>query len=262
MNADAPASPALPRISVLTVCRNAEADICPTLESVVRQTYPNIEYIVIDGASTDGTLTALREYESNIAFLVSEPDRGIYDAMNKALDRATGDFVCFLNAGDTLANDDVFELLAPALANADLVYSDTYLIDQRSERLGLRSALTPHRLPQSLRREDFLTGMPFCHQSCLARRTLCPHYDLSYRVSADIDWLLKLLSATSRYHRSDTPIASFQVGGFSNTNWTRSLRERFTILVRHFGYTTTILSHLRILAKRLAHLIKGGTLRQ
>lgn len=262
MNPDSPVSPALTKISVLTVCRNAEADIRATLESVARQTYPNIEHIVIDGASTDGTLAALREYESNIACLVSEPDRGIYDAMNKALNRATGDFVCFINAGDTLASEDVLELLAPALANADLVYSDAYFIDRRSERLGLRSDLTPHLLPRSLRREDFLSGMPFCHQSCLARRTLCPHYDLSYRVSADIDWLLKLLNATSRYHLSDTPIACFQVGGFSNSNWILSLRERFTILARNFGYTTTILSHLRILLRRLAHLVKGGDLLQ
>ena len=262
MKVGTPASPELPTISVLTVCRNAATNVRATVESVVRQTYPNVEYIVMDGASTDGTLALLRSFDSKIAQLVSEEDAGIYDAMNKALERASGDFVCFLNAGDTFASEDTLTSLAPLLRDADLVYGDAYFVDPSGKRLGLRSELTPHRLPQRLRREDFLTGMPFCHQSCLARRALCPPYDLRFRVSADIDWLLKIVSSTYRYRRSDEAIANFQTGGFSNKNWSRSLRERFAILVRHFGYAATTASHVRIFARRFAHLLKGGDLRQ
>jgi len=113
---------ASPRISVVTVCLNAAASIEATLRSVLAQDYPNLEYIVVDGGSTDGTVDVIRRYSERIAAFVSEPDRGVYDAMNKGIDLAGGEYLLFLNAGDVLAAGDV--LSKAAAADADVLYGD------------------------------------------------------------------------------------------------------------------------------------------
>lgn len=102
----------LPRVSVITVCYNAVSAIQRTILSVLSQTYENIEYIIIDGKSTDGTLAIIKKYESRIAFWLSEPDNGIYDAMNKAIDKATGEWVLFMNADDEFVDNKVVERFA------------------------------------------------------------------------------------------------------------------------------------------------------
>ena len=109
-----------PTFSVITVCRNAQHTIEDTLQSVITQSYHHVEYIVIDGNSTDGTLSIIRRYQERIAHVVSEPDRGLYDAMNKGLRLATGDYVCFLNAGDCFHEDDTLQQMVHRLHVAGL----------------------------------------------------------------------------------------------------------------------------------------------
>ena len=116
-------SAAGPRISVITVCLNAAPVIEATLRSVLAQDYPNLEYVVVDGGSTDGTADAIRRHAGRLAAFVSEPDQGVYDAMNKGVDLARGEYLLFLNAGDVLAAPDVIGRAAAA-ADADVLYGD------------------------------------------------------------------------------------------------------------------------------------------
>ena len=161
-----------PRISIITICYNAAASIERTLRSVAAQTYPHIEYLIIDGASKDATLQLVAELAPQ-AKVYSEPDKGIYDAMNKGRARATGDYLWYLNAGDALPSaDTVAELVAASCASSlpDIIYGDTRLIDSEDRDLGLRRL----RPPRELGWRSFERGMLVCHQAFIVRRSLAP----------------------------------------------------------------------------------------
>ena len=131
-----------PTFSIITITYNAVRLVEQTLLNVLSQSYPNIEYIVIDGGSTDGTVDIIRRYESGLAYWVSEPDKGIYDAMNKGLQKATGDYVWFINAGDTLCSSDTVQSVVSRLqkrkALPDIIYGETNIVDEERRSLGLR----------------------------------------------------------------------------------------------------------------------------
>ena len=131
-----------PTFSIITITYNAVRLVEQTLLNVLSQSYPNIEYIVIDGGSTDGTVDIIRRYESGLAYWVSEPDKGIYDAMNKGLQKATGDYVWFINAGDTLCSSDTVQSVVSKLqkrkALPDIIYGETNIVDEERRSLGLR----------------------------------------------------------------------------------------------------------------------------
>ncbi|HZH55525.1 MAG TPA: glycosyltransferase family 2 protein [Sphingobacteriaceae bacterium] len=116
-----------PTLSVITVVYNNVKDIARTLHSVLDQSYPHIEYVVVDGGSTDGTLAVLRQYEDRISQLISEPDEGIYDAMNKGLRMATGDYVLFMNSGDELYASNTVEAVFASASDSDIYYGETEL---------------------------------------------------------------------------------------------------------------------------------------
>ena len=145
-------APLQPKFSVITVCYNAAATIEDTLQSVITQTYHHIEYILIDGQSTDGTLDIIRRYQSRMAKVVSEPDKGLYDAMNKGLRLATGDYVCFLNAGDCFHEDDTLQQMVHRLHEAglqelpDVIYGETQLVDSEGHFVRMRRMQTPEKL--------------------------------------------------------------------------------------------------------------------
>ena len=131
-----------PTFSIITITYNAVRLVEQTLLNVLSQSYPNIEYIVIDGGSTDGTVDIIRRYESGLAYWVSEPDKGIYDAMNKGLQKATGDYVWFINAGDTLCSSDTVQSVVSRWqkrkALPDIIYGETNIVDEERRSLGLR----------------------------------------------------------------------------------------------------------------------------
>lgn len=235
------------RISIITVCYNAELTIERTLRSVAEQTYPEIEYIVIDGASKDATLELVARWAPH-ALCVSEADKGIYDAMNKGLKKATGDYVWFLNAGDALPSPDtvarlVTETCPDAKARPDVIYGDCMLIDSTDRLLGLRRLRPPHQLDW----RSFRKGMLVCHQSFIARRELCPLYDLQYRFSADVDWCIKVMKQAKVYAFVDEPISYYLNEGTTTRNHRASLIERFKVMSRHYGLWTTAVWHLRFL---------------
>lgn len=238
-----------PRISIITICYNAASTITRTLRSVSAQTYPNIQYLIIDGASKDNTLELVRELAPE-AEVYSERDKGIYDAMNKGLDRATGDYVWYVNAGDALASPTTVEDLVRATCTGDILpdvlYGDTRLIDAEDHDLGLRRL----RPPLQLDWRSFRSGMLVCHQAFVAKRSISPHYDLRYRFSADVDWCIRVLKEAKTTAFYPEPIALYLNEGTTTANHRASLIERFHVMRHHYGLVTTVLQHLRFLVDR------------
>ena len=238
-----------PTITIITICYNAQATISRTLESIQAQTYTELEYLVIDGASKDATLELVAQLAPR-AQVFSERDHGLYDAMNKGLKRATGDYVWYINAGDALPSPTtVEELVADAFSGGqmpDVIYGDTRLIDSEGKDLGLRRLRPPHELTW----RSFEEGMLVCHQAFIVRRTLAPLYNLRYRFSSDVDWCIRVLKESKHCYFIDRPIALYLNEGTTTANHRASLIERFEIMSEHYGLWRTLLKHLRFLFVR------------
>lgn len=230
------------RFSVVTITYNAIHTLERTLKSVAEQTWPNIEYIIIDGASTDGTLELIQQYASHITSYISEPDRGLYDAMNKGLHRCTGHYVCFLNAGDTFCSPTTLADIATHLPSElpDVVYGDTILVDDAGHYQGRRQHRPPHRLTW----KSFQYGMLVCHQAFLVRPAMAPDYDLQYRYSADFDWCIRILRQTNRTYNTHQTLIRYLNEGVTTRHHKASLRERFRIMSIHYGTVRTLLLHV------------------
>lgn len=237
------------RLSIITITYNAEKFLERTLESIVSQTDPDFEYLLIDGGSRDRTLEIAARYRSRINVLVSEPDKGLYDAMNKGQARATGDYVWFMNAGDEIAEPDaVAKLKVLMTQNPDVIYSDTYMVDDAGTVLGLRSAQTPHRVPAELSWKKYEMGMLICHQSFIARKAIAPPYRTG-NLSADIDWEIRCLKKASRVVQYPGILARYLTGGISHQQKWKSLKDRYRVLREHFGFLPNLYNHLRIVAR-------------
>jgi glycosyltransferase involved in cell wall biosynthesis len=247
-------------LSLITVTYNAEAVLERTLRSVQRQTgRDGVELIVVDGASTDGTLELVQRYPDVVTRWVSEPDRGIYDAMNKGLSLATGEYVWFLNAGDELYDETTLQTFFGKLGEAaDVYYGDALFVRDDGSAIGLRSEVTPHRLPARATWRDFSHGMVICHQSFVARRSLAPAFRLDHPYSADIDWEIRCLKAARRVVNLGVPLSRYLVGGFSVQHLRASLLDRFAILREHFGLLPTLVHHAGILGRGFWFARKRG----
>lgn len=232
------------RISVITICYNAAEELSHTLKSVAQQDYPHIEYIVIDGASTDTTPKLLEAYRHKIDIIVSEPDKGIYDAMNKGLRLSTGDYLCFMNAGDTFFSKSTLSTVFSKAGSLrpDVIYGETNLIDNE------RNFLRTRRLsaPDILKANSFLRGMTVCHQSFYPRRELAPPYDLMYKFSSDYDWCIKILKQSKMTFNSRQVLTNYLSEGATTKNHKESLKERYCIMVKHYGLARAVLAHIYI----------------
>jgi glycosyltransferase involved in cell wall biosynthesis len=249
------------KLSIITITYQAEQYLERTIQSVLAQGHrAEIEYLVIDGASKDGTLSIIEAYKSDIDCIVSEPDRGIYDAMNKGMQLATGDYLIFMNAGDAFADNNTVERLLAAMGQKpDVIVGDALFIDMEGKTLGLRSEVTPHRIPEKLTWESFQYGMVICHQSFIAKRTIAPMFDLTYRLSSDIDWEIKCLKLSHKTIQLDIPICRYLTGGASVQNLKRSWQERYQVLNSHFGLGKTLWAHIKIITRGVQFAInKGG----
>jgi glycosyltransferase involved in cell wall biosynthesis len=238
-----------PLISIVTVTYNAEKVLEPTIQSVINQSYPNIEYIIIDGNSKDNTPNLIRKYDEQIAFWQSEKDNGIYDGMNKGLHTATGDYVWFLNAGDLIDEKNTVEELVKNSDFEDVIYGETHLIDEAGKILGTRSQLTTRKLPGQLTWKSLGMGMVVSHQSILVKTAIAPAYDLRYLCSADIDWTIRSLKKSSSVKNSGIVISKFLTGGYSSLQQKSCLKERFKISMEHFGFIRTIYFNIMILLR-------------
>jgi glycosyltransferase involved in cell wall biosynthesis len=240
------------KISVITIVYNGEAFIERTIKSVIGQTYSNIEYLIIDGNSKDNTLEIAKKYQNSIAKLVSEPDKGLYDAMNKGLKLATGDFVIFMNAGDEFFDKDVLtNCINRDNGASDIYYGETMYVSETFQEIGIRSKVTPHSLPSNLTWKDMKHGMVVCHQSIIIRKNICSEFDIKHPFCADIDWIIKALKKTNRVLNSNTIISKYLKGGLSDKKHRASLIDRFKVLSIHFGVIQSIISHTYIIIRAL-----------
>ena len=243
-----------PVFSVITVTYNAAAVLEDTIQSVIAQTYHHVEYIIVDGASKDGTTGIIDRYRDRIARVVSEPDGGLYDAMNKGIALATGDYLCFLNAGDSFHEDDTLQQIVHSLAPHDtlpgVIYGETDLVDCEGHFVRKRRLSAPEILTW----KSFRQGMLVCHQAFFARRDLVEPYDLRYRFSADFDWCIRVMKKAHVLHNAHLVVIDYLDEGLTTANRRASLLERFRIMCRHYGVLSTVLHHawfvVRLLLKK------------
>lgn len=210
-------------VTIITVCRNHAKELERTIRSVESQTWQEKEYLVIDGASTDDTLNVIKAHEASITRWVSEPDQGIYDAMNKGVKMAQGEWVVFMNAGDTFAGDDtlqkVFSLStshSSLLQDADVIYGDVIKGKLVKKAEAPRNA---HR-------------MFYCHQSAFVKTNCLREFpfDIRHRMSADFKQVKQLYLSGKRFRQLDFPVANFDTQGVSNRNRSAGLYDNIQVI--------------------------------
>ena len=244
------------RITYVTITYNAAAVLQRTLDSVLSQDYPDILHLIIDGASTDATMQLVNDYieRSNAADnghriqVTSEPDKGIYDAMNKGLRSITGDYVCFLNAGDFLPASDTVSRIVEKVGDQSpaVLYGDTDIVDGEGRFLHHRR-LAP---PEHLSWKSFRQGMLVCHQAFYARTdfAIATPYDLRYRYSADVDWCIRVMKAAAKENvpllNLKMVVANYTEEGQTTLHHRDSLWERYHVMEHHYGRLQTFLLHL------------------
>lgn len=259
-----------PLFSIITVTYNAAKALGRTLQSVGGQTYGEIEYAVIDGGSTDGTMEQVVRWEETVAdermrhgiepmrcVTVSEPDRGLYDAMNKGLKRATGNYLWFLNAGDTFKSPETVAQLAEVAERngmPDILYGETDVTDSEGRFIAARRL----KAPDVLTWRGFRTGMRVCHQAFVVKRSVAPMYDLQYRFSADFDWCIRCMKQSQRIVNSRMRLVNYEAEGMTTQNRKASLAERYRIMCRYYGTLPTQLRHLWFAARFLWAKVSGN----
>ncbi len=253
------------KFSIITCTYNASEVLQRTLDSVMSQTWGQIEHIIVDGASKDSTMAMAEAYRRRSAeeetehdiIIKSEPDRGLYDAMNKGLQLATGDYVVFLNAGDVLPTDETLENISNDVNERSdgrlpaVLYGDTNIVDNNGE------LLRPRRLvpPDNLSWRSFRHGMLVCHQAFYVRTDIAKAepYNLKYRFSADVDWCIRVMKRAEKEGlpllRLPEVVVNYLDGGMTNKNHRASLIERFNVMSHHYGLMSTILMHIWFVAR-------------
>ena len=241
-------------ISIITVVFNGEQFLEKTIKSVVNQTYSqHIEYIVVDGKSTDKTLEIIHKYQKSISKWISEPDKGLYFAMNKAINLATGDYLWFMNAGDTFPSSQTVENAFASQPNADIYYGEASIVNNEGKTI----ADFQHKNPKKLTHKSLQTGMVVCHQAFVVKRNIAPKYNTDYRICADIDWVIHCLKNAKTICNTHQTLALFLENGLSSQKFELAWKERFLILQHHYGFWTNIANHLYIVVRFIYRKIKN-----
>ncbi len=241
------------KLSVITVVYNDVKNIKRTMLSVLNQTFESIDYIVIDGASNDGTLEIIESFNDRLAYFISEKDGGIYDAMNKGLAAAQGDYVIFMNSGDEFYASETVQEVFDSAPSGDIYYGETEMYDEQWNSLGRRR----HTAPENFSWSSFKLGMSVSHQAIYIKRSLTVPYDLQYKYSADIDWIIKAAKKASSIVNTRIYVAKYLVGGVSKQKHLESLKERFNIFTKYYGLIPNILNHFVIAANLLVYYIRN-----
>ncbi|MEO8253826.1 MAG: glycosyltransferase family 2 protein, partial [Flavobacterium sp.] len=248
----------LPKISIITVVYNDGQNISRTIESVVNQSYSNIEYVIIDGCSTDSTVEEINKYRSKIDVFISEKDKGIYDAMNKGIHLCSGDWLLFLNSGDFFHSNDILDLMSRYIEqsnNSDIIYGDFKVLSEGVKFSFVNKATNVNRIKKD---------MIFSHQACLIKGSLHQKfiYDLTYTICADYDFLLKSYLDGAKFYKVPEVIATVSNGGLSDMNRINVFKERLKIkntlapsLINHFYFfkSITYLSFVELVKKAIPH---------
>lgn len=225
----------LPTISIITVAYNASNTIETTILSVVNQTYPNIEYIIIDGGSTDGTIDIIKKYENKITKWISEPDKGIYDAMNKGINLARGEWINFMNCGDSFYENNTLQVISDTIINSkdiNVIYGNSIISLDRFKYIVL---------PKEL--ENLSSHLPFCHQCSFVQTSLAKKYpfELKYKFVADYNFFYQLFLKKHIFLYINKPIAYYRIeDGFTASNMDLSHFETYKVNGKNISNLTKI----------------------
>ena len=253
------------KFTIVTCTFNAEHELQRTLDSVFHQSYADVEHLILDGLSSDRSVEMAQTYKQRSdeartgheVVVCSERDSGLYDAMNKGIARATGDYIVFLNAGDTFPSEATLEHIAHSIGDGaalpGVIYGDTDIVNDEGRFLRHRRLQPPTKLTW----RSFRNGMLVCHQAFYALTTLAKDnpYNLNYRFSADVDWCIRVMKEAERRHLTlknvDEVVVNYLDGGMTEKNHRASLRERFSIMRRHYGLPLTLIMHVWFAVRQL-----------
>ena len=232
-----------PKVSIITITYHAELWLERTMLSVGAQDYPNKEYLIVDGKSMDGTLEIVFKHRALVTETLTERDYGIYDAMNKGIAMATGEYIVFMNAGDVFVDEHALSNIMKDAGDADFIYGKALYRDVNGETRPWHKETPP---AHELNARSFLNGMVICHQCMIVRRDLVPEYDLDWSISADIDWSIKLMDIVKTKYFYDEILVYYLDGGYSGKQKPRSTKERYQICRKHFGFWPTFFYQFKI----------------
>ena len=242
-----------PLFSIVTINYNASPTIERTIRSVASQSFNDYEHIIVDGASKDNTLEIIDRVPGNeLRTVYSEPDNGLYDAMNKGLGYANGQYLIFLNAGDKFHSSDTLAEIAETIRTKNfpgVVYGQTNLVDNDGKFIAQRHLSAPDKLQY----KDFARGMLVCHQAFVVLRRIAPLYNLKWRYSADYEWCLICLQHSRKNEFTGSVLIDYLSEGLTTANRRRSLIERFKIMSHYFGFWPTLWRHLGFVRRFLNH---------
>ena len=253
------------KFTIVTCTFNAEHELQRTLDSVFHQSYADVEHLILDGLSRDRSVEMAQTYKQRSdeartgheVVVCSERDSGLYDAMNKGIARAAGDYIVFLNAGDTFPSEATLEHIAHSIGDGEalpgVIYGDTDIVNDEGRFLRHRRLQPPAKLTW----RSFRNGMLVCHQAFYALTTLAKDnpYNLNYRFSADVDWCIRVMKEAERRHLTlknvDEVVVNYLDGGMTEKNHRASLRERFSVMRRHYGLPLTLIMHVWFAVRQL-----------
>jgi len=244
-----------PSLAIVTVCFNAATDLEETIKSVVilKSISPNVSvsYIVVDGESSDNTKDVIEKYKLSIDIAISEPDSGIYDAMNKGLKLVDQDaFVWFVNAGDLVCNGDVIvEKLEEFADNVDLLYGDILVYRRDGYKKRVKSK-------KDTKASSFMRGMVVSHQAMLVKRRLCKNYSLRYRLVSDQDWAISCFSHARCPVHLDAVLCQYLLGGISDRVSVELWVEKFIIGWRHFGACSVLVNSVALVKSLIRNTVR------
>ncbi|WP_290146128.1 glycosyltransferase family 2 protein [Paramuribaculum intestinale] len=237
------------RISVVTVCYNAVDCIEQTMLSVLDQTYHDIEYIIIDGGSTDGTVDIIKKYADRLAYWISEPDKGIYDAMNKGIAVATGDYINFMNAGDTFRDQSsIYTYVDVIKPDSEIIYGD--VIIKYHSRFQYRKPLWLDHLSECL---------PFCHQSVIVKTGLLRdrQFDTSYRILGDYDFFYSCYKRGLCFQYIPEALSVYDsTEGVSKDCLSEIMAEKFRIWGIEHNWLLKLPWQVKLIKDKSSHAIK------
>lgn len=252
-------------ITVITCTYNASSTIERTLKSVLAQEYDHVEHLIVDGKSKDDTCEIIERYiaesdaknNGHTIRFISEPDKGLYDAMNKALLLVQGDYLVFINAGDTFPSPATLQQVAASVGEGEtlpgVIYGDTDIVDDNGRFLRHRH----HSAPEVLTWKSFKNGMLVCHQAFYALTSIARviPYNIVYRYSADVDWCIRVMKEAAgegrQLRNTHQVVAHFLDGGMTTEYHRASLKERFKVMCQHYGLITTIVQHVIFALKKI-----------
>lgn len=235
-------------VSIITIVYNGEKHLEKTILSVINQTYPNIEYIIIDGGSTDSSVSIIRSYENKLTYWVSEADKGISDALNKGIKQAKGEVIGFINADDWL-EPNAIENVMKAYSPGTIIYGDVSFWNNNTK---IRTTDSDHaRLRE---------GMTLAHPAVYVPKTLYDqfgNFDITFKIAMDYDLMLRFYMNKAVFKKINCVLVNMNLGGISDKRWLKAIKEELRSKNRYFSRAANLYYFL----KQFMYLFLQGILR-